>query len=74
MPRLRRANEISRIDLGPKGLGSIFLQCVRRREDLAKGKGVRCEAEYEERLVQAGCDSILDRYESLRLCGSTAVY
>ena len=38
------------------------------------GKGVRCEAEYEERLVQAGCGSILDRYESLRLCGSTAVY
>lgn len=74
MPHLRRANGISGIDLEPKGLRSIFLQCVRRREDLAKDKGVRCEAEYEERLVQAGCGSILDRYESLRLCGSTAVY
>ena len=74
MLRLKRANGISGIDLEPNGLGSIFLQCGRRREDLGKDRGVRCEAEYEERHVQAGCDSILDRYESLRLCGSTAVY
>ena len=28
----------------------------------------------KERLAQAGCCSILDRYESLHLCNGTAVY